>query len=201
MKRVGLFFGSFNPIHVGHLIIADHMAQSGKLDEVWIVVSPRNPFKEKSSLLDDKHRLRLVEEAVEENPRLKASNVEFALPQPSYTVHTLAHLKEKHPKLAFDLIMGEDNLRGFHKWLNTDDIQANHRIWVYPRVAVQGEKELESKESLLSKFPAADINYVEAPVMKISASQIRKSIKEGKDVRYMLTEPVYRYVTEMHFYR
>lgn len=201
MKRIGLFFGSFNPIHVGHLVIADHMAQTGDLDEVWLVVSPRNPFKEKSSLLDDLHRLRLVEEAVADNPRLKASKVEFGLPQPSYTVHTLAHLKENYPDSQFDLIMGEDNLRGLHKWRNTEEIQAHHRIWVYPRLAVNGENEIESREALLNKFPGAKINYVDAPVMKISASNIRAAIRDGKDVRYLLTEPVHRYVNEMHFYK
>ena len=119
MKKIGLFFGSFNPIHVGHLVIANHIAQSDLLDEVWFVVSPQNPFKEKKSLLEDYHRLALVNEAIEDNQKLKSCDIEFSMPKPSYTSDTLAYLMDKYPKYEFSLIMGEDNIKSFHKWKNT----------------------------------------------------------------------------------
>ncbi len=201
MKSVGLYFGTFNPIHVGHLIIANHLADHTELDEVWLVVSPQNPFKEKTSLLPDYHRLNLIKIALEDNPKVRVSNVEFSLPKPSYTVHTLAHLKEEFPDMTFALIMGEDNLRSLHKWKNYQSILDNHNVYIYPRVLTIQEKEdlkLHRTQALLTNHP--NIIKVDAPVMKLSSSFIRKSIKEGFDVRYLLTEPVYRYVKEMHFY-
>lgn len=200
-KHIGLFFGSFNPIHVGHLIIANHMVQYGNLDEVWLVVSPQNPFKEKASLLSDNHRLTLVRIATEENPKLSASNIEFGLPQPSYTVHTLAHLKEKYPQTKFSLIMGEDNLRGLHKWKNIDAIIQDHGIFVYPRVRTVQEEGKDLSPKLHESLNGADINLVDGPLLNISASFIRKAIKEGKSVTYLLTPEVENYVDEMHFYK
>ena len=126
MKKIGLFFGSFNPIHVGHLVIANHIAQSDLLDEVWFVVSPQNPFKEKKSLLEDYHRLALVNEAIEDNQKLKSCDIEFSMPKPSYTSDTLAYLMDKYPKYEFSLIMGEDNIKSFHKWKNYEVILKNH---------------------------------------------------------------------------
>lgn len=203
--NVGLFFGSFNPIHVGHLIIGDYIAGLNSIDEVWFVVTPHNPHKEKKSLLADHHRLMLVKEAVEDNPRLKASDIEFKLPVPSYTVKTLAHLKEKYPEHEFSLILGEDNLRTFHKWYNFEEILTNHKLLVYPRVLTvqelekkQASGELENNDLL--KHENVHL-LVDTPVMKISSSAIRKSIKEGRDVRYLLTESVYKYVDEMNFYK
>lgn len=201
MKTVGLYFGTFNPIHVGHLIIANHLADHAALNEVWFVVSPQNPLKEKHGLLPDYHRLSLIRIAIEDNPKVRVSNVEFSLPKPSYTINTLAHLKEEFPNITFALIMGEDNLRSLHKWKNYQSILENHKIYIYPRVLTIQEKEdlkLHRTQSQLINHP--NIIKVEAPVMKISSSFIRKSIKEGHDVRYLLTEPVYRYVKEMHFY-
>lgn len=201
MKSVGLYFGTFNPVHVGHLIIANHLADHTELDEVWLVVSPQNPFKEKSSLLPDYHRLNLIKIALEDNPKVQVSNVEFSLPKPSYTVHTLVHLKEEFPDHTFALIMGEDNLRSLHKWKNYQAILENHKVYVYPRVLTLQEKEdlkLHRTQAVLTNHP--NIIKVDAPVMKLSSSFIRKSINEGFDVRYLLTEPVYRYVKEMHFY-
>lgn len=188
--KIGLFFGSFNPIHVGHLIIADYMAQFTELQQVWFVISPHNPFKEKNSLLDDHHRYRLVQLAIENNSRLKASNVEFKLPQPSYTINTLAHLYEKFPKHEFALIMGSDNLETFHKWKNYDKILEYHALYVYPRPGSDGGD--------LKNHPG--VKMVDTPLLELSASFIRKAIKEKKDVRYMLTDPVYNYINEMHFY-
>jgi nicotinate-nucleotide adenylyltransferase len=199
-KNIGLFFGTFNPVHVGHLILANFMAQQPNMDEVWMVVTPRNPFKEKDTLLDDIHRLALVREAVENNPLLEASNIEFDLPQPNYTVNTLAVLSEKFPDKNFTLIMGEDNLRSFHKWKNHDVILDNYEVMVYPRVYTESEKvEVSEKTKELSNH--SKITLVDAPLMKVSSSVIRNMIAEGKDVQYILTPEVFKYVDEMNFYR
>lgn len=201
MKKVGLYFGTFNPIHVGHLIIANYMANQTALDEVWLVVSPQNPLKPKNSLLADYHRLALTRIAVEDNPKLRVSDVEFNLPLPSYTANTLAYLVDEHRDKEFALIMGEDNLRTFHKWKNHDAILANHEIYVYPRVLTIQEKADLKPHRKHPKFTShPHIHQVEAPVMKLSASFIRNAIKAGNDVKYLLTEPVYKYVKEMHFY-
>ena len=197
MKKIGLYFGTFNPIHVGHLVIANYMANYTDLEEVWLVVSPQNPFKEKDSMLEDYHRLSLVKIAVEDNSQLKASNIEFNLPKPSYTINTLVYLNEKHPTNEFNLIMGEDNLRTFHKWKNYERILEKSNLYVYPRVLnPQTEKKTNSP---LHNHPKVKI--CDAPVMKISSSFIRNAIKNNTDVRYMLTEKVAKYVEEMHFYK
>jgi len=198
--KVGLYFGTYNPIHIGHLIIANHMAQNSELDQVWLVVSPQNPLKNKATLLADYHRLALIETAIEGNPKLKASNIEFDLPKPSYTIDTLTYIQEKHPEHEFSIIMGEDNLRTLHKWKNYDQILNHFNIFVYPRVLTQQELQNESnqKETPFKDHPK--ITITDAPVMKISASFIRNAIKEKKDVRYLLSEPVHKYLSEMHFY-
>lgn len=202
--KVGLYFGTFNPIHVGHLIIANHMVEHTELDEVWLVVSPHNPLKNKATLLADYHRLALVREAIDDNPKLKASDIEFHLEKPSYTATTLAHLKEKYPKHQFSLIMGEDNLRTFHKWFNHDYLLNNFKLFVYPRVlTIQEEAALDQLPQLseeLKNHPNV-IFCNDAPVMKVSASFIRQAIKDKKEVRYLLTEPVYRYIDQMNFYK
>lgn len=198
--KIGLYFGTFNPIHVGHLIIANHMVDYTSLDEVWLVVTPQNPLKNKTSLLADYHRLATVRIAVENNSKLKACNIEFDLPKPSYTVNTLAYLKEKHPDHTFSLIMGEDNLRTFHKWKNYQQILENYSIYSYPRVLTEQEKENQNSISnnLFKSHP--NVTIINAPIMTVSASFIRDAIKNKKDVQYLLTESVYQYVTEMHFY-
>ena len=203
--RIGLYFGTFNPIHVGHLVIANYMAENTDLDQVWLVVSPQNPLKEKSSLLADYHRLAIVQEAIEDNPKLKVSDIEFHLSKPSYTATTLAYLKEKHPAHSFSLIMGEDNLRTLHKWYNHEFLLNNHTFYIYPRVlTIQEEQELSELENVSSNSFSSHKNMIicnDAPLMKISASFIRQSLKEGKDVRYLLTEPVLKYIDQMNFYR
>ena len=199
-NNIGLFFGTFNPIHVGHLILANFMAQQPEIDQIWMVVTPRNPFKEKDTLLDDIHRLALVREAVDSNPLLEVSNIEFDLPQPNYTVNTLAVLSEKHPDKKFTLIMGEDNLRSFHKWKNYEVILENHDVMVYPRVYTESEK-VEVSERAKEWKNHTKIKLVDAPLMKVSSSVIRKMIAEGKDVQYILTPEVFKYVDEMNFYR
>ena len=199
MKKIGLYFGTFNPIHVGHLIIANYMADYTELDEVWLVVSPQNPLKKKETLLKDHHRLSLVRIALEDNTKLMASNIEFNLPIPSYTINTLVHLKEKYETHDFHLIMGEDNLRSFHKWKNQEEIINNHKIFVYPRLLT--EQEMEDNSVEFSSFNHSNVVRCQAPIMKISSSFIRKAIKNGKDVRYLLTPEVFKYVDEMNFYK
>ncbi len=203
--KVGLYFGTFNPIHVGHLVIANYMAEYTDIDQVWLVVTPQNPLKLKSSLLADYHRLALVNEAIQDNPNLKASDIEFKLPQPNYTSTTLAYLKEKFPDHIFSLIMGEDNLRTFHKWYNYEHLLNNYQFYVYPRVlTIQEEEEVHAigfhPENNLQVHPNVHI-LEEVPVMKVSSSFIRQAIKDGKDVRYLLTEPVHRYIDQMNFYK
>ncbi len=203
--KVGLYFGTFNPVHVGHLVIANYMADYTSLDQVWMVVSPQNPLKEKKTLLADYHRLALAKEALADNPKIRVSDIEFHLPKPSYTTTTLTYLKEKYPDHEFSLIMGEDNLRTLHKWSNYEGILDNHQLYVYPRVLTMQEEEEVQQIGVkpVSQFhDHKNVQFCEdAPVMKVSSSFIRKSIKEGKDVRYLLTEPVLAYVDDMNFYR
>lgn len=202
MKRTALFFGSFNPIHVGHLIIANTILQwtaapGGKphevdaVDEVWFVVSPQNPLKERSTLLADHHRLEMVRRAIDDNYRLRACDIEMHLPVPSYTVVTLAALAEKHPDHHFSLIMGSDNLATLPRWRNHQHILDHYRLMVYPRPG--------SEHPPLASHP--NVTLVDVPMMDISSSYIRAQIKAGHDVRYLLTDPVYQYLTEMHFYQ
>lgn len=198
--KVGLYFGSFNPIHVGHLIIANHFANHTDLDQIWLVVSPQNPLKKKKSLLADYHRLELVRIAVEDNDQLEASNVEFKLEQPSYTSDTLAVLKEKHPSYDFSLIMGEDNIRSFHKWKNFEYILENHHIYVYPRVRLENEDFLDKGEETIVGHKNVEIHQ-DVSIMKISASYIRECIRNNQSVQYLLTPEVMKYVDEMNFYK
>ncbi|MFM8432655.1 MAG: nicotinate (nicotinamide) nucleotide adenylyltransferase [Bacteroidota bacterium] len=188
--KIGLFFGSFNPVHIGHMVIASYMAEYTDLEQVWLVVSPHNPLKQKDTLLDDQHRLQLVKIAIDDYRKLKASNIEFSLPKPSYTVNTLAYLTEKHPEYRFVLLMGADNLVTFKKWKNWEQILEFSEIYVYPRRDSDGGDLLHHPK----------VKVVGAPMMDISATFIRDSIRQGKDVRYLLPDSVWRYIREMHFY-
>jgi nicotinate-nucleotide adenylyltransferase len=188
--KVGLLFGSFNPVHIGHLAIANYMLEFADLESIWFVVSPQNPLKEKSSLLAENHRIRLVREAIGYFNKFKACNIEFKLPKPSYTVNTLTHLKEKHPKNEFVLIMGSDNLKTFHKWKNYEEVLKNYEIYVYPRP--------ESDGGAFENHPK--IKMINAPLMDISSTFIRDAIKSKKDIRYFLPQAVWKYIKEMHFY-
>jgi nicotinate-nucleotide adenylyltransferase len=190
--KIGLYFGTFNPIHVGHLIIANHLSEFTDLEEVWMVVTPHNPHKNKSTLLEDHHRLQMVFLATEDYDKIKPSDIEFKLPQPNYTVNTLAHLKDKFPNHEFSLIMGEDNLKSLHKWKNYEYILEHHDIYVYPRVA-------EKSEEVVIKSPK--IHFVTAPVIEISSTFIRNSIREKKNAKPMLTEKVFEYITHNLFYK
>ena len=189
--KVGLFFGSFNPIHIGHMAIAQYMLEHTALEKIWFVVSPQNPFKTKESLLDQQHRLTIVRIAVEDDPNMQASNIEFNLPIPSYTVDTLTYLREAHPDIDFALIMGKDNLVHFHKWKNHESILEHHNIYVYPRPYCKA-CEMEKHEK---------VQLTKAPLMDISAEFIRKSIREKKEVSYFLPQKIYEYIDEMNFYK
>ncbi len=189
--KTGLFFGSFNPIHVGHLIIANFMANQTDLDEVWIVVTPQNPLKERKSLANDYDRLHLVRIAIEDNPTLKASKIEFELPKPSYTIDTLAHLSERHPDRDFVLIMGSDNIGSLHKWKNYEKILSDYSIYVYRRPNYE-EGDLAEHSS---------VRLFEAPLMNISASYIRKCIKEGHSIKYLVSPEVYEYLDGSSMYK
>lgn len=191
--NIGLYFGSFNPIHIGHLVIANHIAEYSNLDEVWFVVTPHNPFKKKNSLLDNFQRLEMVYRATKDYTKLKPCDIEFNLPQPSYTINTLIYLQEKYPNYAFSLIMGEDNLKSFHKWKNYEVILENHDIYVYPRV---------SKDKAETQFDGhKKIHHIDAPIMELSSTFIRNAIKSGKNVKPMLPEHVWEYLDEMNFYK
>ncbi len=191
--KIGLYFGTFNPIHIGHMIIANHMVEYTDLDEVWFVVTPHNPFKKKSSLLNDHHRYQMVLEATEDYPKLKPTNIEFGLPQPNYTINTLTYLYEKFPKNEFCLIMGEDNLQSFHKWKNHETILKNHNIYVYPRVFKN------KAQSSFQNHPK--VHFIDAPIVEISSTFIRKSIKQQKNIRALIPYKVWKYLDEMNFYK
>ncbi len=190
-KKTGLYFGTFNPIHIGHCVIAQHMLEFTDLDEVWFVVTPHNPHKKKNTLLDDYQRLHMVQLAVDDQYKMQVSNMEFDLPQPSYTATTLAHAVEKYPNHEFSLIMGADNLETFHKWRNYEWILEHHHIYVYPRI--------ESDGGDLKLHP--HVTITEAPIMQIASTDIRNAIKDGKNVSFMLPEKVWKYIDEELFYR
>lgn len=189
--HVGLFFGSFNPIHVGHMVLANYMASFTDLEQVWFVVSPHNPLKEKSSLLNQNQRLHMVNVAIGDSDTLRSSNIEFGLSQPSYTINTLEHLKEKYPQHRFSLIMGEDNLESFTKWKNYEEILKHYHIYVYPRPNCNAS-DLKTHKNII---------MTEAPLMDISSTMIRQSLKNKKDVSFFLPQTVWQYLDEMSFYK
>jgi len=191
--KIGLYFGSFNPIHIGHLVIANHLVEHSDLDQIWFVVTPHNPFKKKSSLLDNYQRLEMVYRATKDYTKLKPSDIEFNLPQPNYTINTLTYLQEKNPDYTFSLIMGKDNLKSFHKWKNYELILQNHHIYVYPRI---------SKGNVETQFDNhKKIHHIDAPIMELSSTFIRNAIKGGKNIQPMLPQHVWEYLDEMNFYK
>jgi nicotinate-nucleotide adenylyltransferase len=191
--KIGLYFGTFNPIHIGHLIIANHMAEYSGLNQIWMVVTPHNPLKKKETLLDDYKRLNLVALATEDFPKIKPSDIEFKLPQPNYTVHTLAHLQDKFPQHEFSLIMGEDNLKSLHKWKNYEVILQNHDIYVYPRISTETEN-LEFKNH-------PRIHHIIAPIVEISSTFIRESIKNKKNIQPLIPYKVWEYIDYNNLYK
>ncbi len=188
--KIGLYFGSFNPIHIGHLIIASHIVNNAEVDEVWFVVSPQNPLKKSSSLLNEQHRYSLVKIAIEDDKKLKASNVEFSMPKPSYTIDTLIYLSEKFKQHHFTLIIGSDSYLNFEKWKNYKQIILNYNIFVYPRPSYQIKDNLQPT-----------VKIIEAPLIEISSTQIRKNIKTNKSIRYLVTEKVLEEIELKGYYK
>jgi nicotinate-nucleotide adenylyltransferase len=197
--KIGLYFGTFNPIHVGHLIIANHFAEHSDINQVWMVVTPHNPLKNKDTLLKDSTRLELVHLATEDFPKIKPCDIEFQLPQPNYTVNTLAPLQDKYPKNELSLIMGEDNLKSFHKWKNHEVILENHAIYVYPRVDENGQTNNDGEKYGFKNHPK--VRFIAAPIVEISATFIRNSIKNKKNIQPLLPNKVWEYIDHNNLYR
>ena len=189
-KKIGLYFGSFNPVHTGHLIIASHLANNTDLKEVWFVVSPQNPFKKETGLLNERHRISLVKLAIEDEQSLKTSDVEFKLPKPSYTIDTLIYLSEKYPEYEFSVIMGSDGFQNIEKWKNYEQIINNYTIYIYMRPGFE----------VTNKY-GDNIIQVKAPLLEISATEIRKNIKAGKSIRYLVTDVVMKEIKEKGYYK
>ncbi len=188
--KVALYFGSFNPVHHGHLIIANHILNTGIVDEVWLVVSPQNPFKTSSVLLNENHRLHLVQLAIEGEPKLRGSNIEFKLPKPSYTVNTLSYLGEKYPSHQFTILLGSDGFQNINKWHNADVILKNYPLLVYKRPGFE-----------VSETFGANVQILEAPLLQISSTHIRKLIKEGKSIRYLVPAIVAEEIAKQYYYK
>ncbi len=188
--KTGLFFGSFNPIHTGHLVIAQTMLESTDMENIWFIVSPQNPFKKRGNLAHEEDRYNMVQAATYDNYKFRVSDIEFTMPRPSYTVDTLAYLGEKHPDHEFSLIIGEDNLKSFHKWKNADFILDNYRLYVYPRPGGSEEK--------WKIHPS--VSFVDAPLIDISATKIRKLVKEGKSITYLVPQAVEAYIRDKGVY-
>lgn len=188
--KIGLFFGSFNPIHVGHLIIGNYILNNTELDQVWYVVSPQNPFKSQSGLLNEYHRLHLVNIAIEGEPGLKVCNIEFGLPKPSYTIDTLTYLEEKYPGISFAIIMGEDSFSNLDKWKSGSLIKERYELYVYKRNGSDPNKKENSKTHI-----------IDAPLLNISSSYVRTQIRAGKSIRYLVTDAVYDEIMQAGYYR
>lgn len=189
--NIGLYFGSFNPIHHGHLIIANYIHQNTALDQVWFIVSPQNPLKSTKGLLNRYHRLFLIQIAIEEEKNLKVSNIEFGLPTPSYTANTLIHLNEKYPEHKFSIIMGSDSFENITRWKNYKYIVDNYPIYIYKRL----------QHEITQNFPEANITLLNAPLIEISATHIRENIRSGKSIRYLVPEKVKEEIENNHYYK
>jgi nicotinate-nucleotide adenylyltransferase len=189
--NIGLYFGSFNPIHNGHLILASHIIQNTSLEQVWFVISPQNPLKKSSTLLNEYHRLYLVQVSIEDDPSLKASDIEFRLPRPSYTIDTLTYLSEKFPANNFSVIMGSDSFQNISAWKNYKQIIGHYKIIVYERPGVKA----------VNTFDNSDVTILEAPMLEISSTYIRKMIREGKSIRYLVPEKVRNEIEQNGYYK
>ncbi len=188
--HIGLYFGSFNPIHVGHLIVANHIVEHSEIDKLWFVVSPHNPLKDSHSLLNEYDRLHLVRLAIEENPKFRASNIEFSLAKPSYTVDTLTYLAEKFPLERFSVIMGSDSFQNIHRWKNFEFLVKNYSIIIYKRPGFE-----------ITETHGADLTIMEAPLLDISSTYIRSQVKDKKSIRYLVPEKVCDYIEESNYFK
>lgn len=188
--NIGLFFGSFNPVHVGHLIIANYIVSSPVADQVWFVLSPQNPFKAQKDLLNEYHRQYLLQSAIEGENNLRCSTIEFGLPRPSYTIDTLTHLEEKYPQHSFTIIIGSDSFTNIHKWKNSSVLTSKYSILIYPRPGFE-----------IRNAPDPNIQIIKAPLLDISSSQIRERIKSGKSIRFFVPDVVYEEITRNHYYK
>jgi nicotinate-nucleotide adenylyltransferase len=188
--KIGLYFGSFNPIHVAHLIIANHFLNETELEKIWFIVSPQNPLKAEAALLNEYHRLHLVRLATEEDNRIKPSDIEFGLPKPSYTVNTLAYLSEKYPEHEFSILMGSDSFQNLSKWKNYEVIVKNYTLFIYMREGFE-----------INNNIGANLKIVNAPLLQLSATHIRNLIKQGKSVRYMVPDKVWEEIEKGRYYK
>lgn len=188
--HIGLYFGSFNPIHIGHLIIANHILNEQKVEKIWFIVSPLNPFKTTGNLMNEYERLHLVQKAIEQDARLKSSDIEFSLPKPSYTVHTLAYLEEKYPAHSFSIIMGSDGFQNLDKWKNADVIAQKYPVIIYKRPGFEVQNKLNAKITILS-----------APLLEISSTLIRELIKSGKSIKYLVPSSVEEEILASGFFK
>lgn len=200
--NIGLYFGTFNPVHLGHLVIANHMAHYTDLDEVWLVVTPHNPHKNPRELMGQAHRLQMVHLAVSENEKLKGSDVEFDLPQPNFTAATMRHLREAHPEATFSIIIGEDNFDRLHTWQAHWELVEHHRILVYPRRTSDAPAPVPAPKSPSDVVPRshANIQWCDAPMISISSTYLRDAINHNKDIRYLLHDKVLNYISNNHLY-
>jgi nicotinate-nucleotide adenylyltransferase len=189
--KIGLYFGSFNPVHHGHLIIANHVLENSGLDQLWFVVSPQNPLKPSVGLLNEYHRLFLVNTAIDGETRLKASDIEFKLPRPSFTIDTLTYLQEKYPENEFALIMGSDSFQNLNKWKNYKQILANYPVYVYTRPGFEN----------IPEYPGARVTVLQAPLLQISATHIRDNVREGKSIRYLVPDKVRDEIVQNGYYK
>lgn len=187
--KIGLYFGSFNPVHTGHLIIANYMAYNTDLESVWMVLSPQNPLKTSTGMLNEYDRLHLLRLAVEDETRLRASDIEFSLPRPSYTIDTLTYLRERYPQHHFSVVMGSDSLQNLPRWKNYNALTACYKLYIYPRPGHE-----------ISRLPEGQIIKVNAPYLDISSSMIRRLIREEKSVRYLVPEKVFDYIMDNRYY-
>ena len=188
--KIGLFFGSFNPIHIGHLIIANYILNETKLHKIWFVVSPVNPFKLNADLLDERARLFLVNAAILNDERIETSDIEFQLPKPSFTINSLLFLKNAHPDLEFSIIMGSDNFQDLDKWKDYETIITNYKILIYLRTGFEVKNKFNS-----------DAEVLNAPILNISSTEIRKLVEQGKSIRYLVPEMVRKEIEEKGYYK
>lgn len=188
--HIGLFFGSFNPIHTGHMIIANHIVEHTDIDKLWFVVSPHNPLKDSHSLLNEYDRLHLVKIAIDDNPKFRASNIEFSLPKPSYTIDTLTYLAEKFPLEQFSIIMGSDSFQNIHRWKNYELLVKKHPIIIYNRPGFE-----------IQETHGAKLTILDAPMLSISSTFIRNQVKQGKSIRYLVPDPVHSYIANSNYFK